>query len=93
MIDNNPIIEKDLREGFANVVSSITNFWTESKENLKKIHDEFGQMLREINFKDIEKQFDGSLSHQLNSTETTWSCSKHYFYSSEHLVSSYGNCI
>ena len=46
LIDNKPIIEKDLREGFPNVVSNITNFRTESKENLKKIHDEFGKMLK-----------------------------------------------
>ena len=65
MIDNNPIVEKDLRELFASVVSNITNFRTESKENFKKIHDEFGEMLRAINFKNIQKQFDRSLSHQL----------------------------
>ena len=51
LIDNNIIIEKDLREGFANVVSNIPNFRTESKENLKKNYDEFGEMLRAINFK------------------------------------------
>ena len=67
MIDNNPITEKDLREGFANVVSNITNFRAESKENLKKNHDEFGEMLRAINFKDIQKRFDENLSHHLKS--------------------------
>ena len=54
LIDNNLIIEKDLRERLANVVSNITNFRTEPKENLKKIHDEFGEMLRAINFKNIK---------------------------------------
>ena len=65
LIANNPIIEKKLREGFANAVSNITNFRTKFKENLKKIHDEFGEMSRAINFKDMQKQFGRSLSHQL----------------------------
>ena len=64
-ISNTDVENGSNREGFANAVSNIPNFRTESKGNLKKNHDEFGEILRAINFKDIKKQFDGSLSHQL----------------------------
>ena len=37
LIDNNTIIEKDLRKEFANAVSNIPNFGTESKETSRKI--------------------------------------------------------
>ena len=50
LIDNNPIIVKDLREGFANVVSNITNF----RNAVSNIPNTFG-----LNLKKTSRKFMG----------------------------------
>ena len=64
LIDQNLLIEKELREGVITAVTGLNDYRNAEKVELIKTHESLVAILQSLNFQEIQNNFDASLNHE-----------------------------
>ena len=64
LIDQNLLIEKELREGVITAITGLNDNRNAEKVELIKTHESLVAILQSLNFQEIQNNFDASLNHE-----------------------------
>ena len=64
LIEKNPLVERELREGFINAIVPLDDYRSQSKTSLKDNHQAVLSCMNSIDFSSIQQSFDDSLKNQ-----------------------------
>ena len=64
LIDQNLLIEKELREGVITAITGLNDYRNAEKVELIKTHESLVAILQSLNFQEIQNNFDASLNHE-----------------------------
>ena len=64
LINQNLLIEKELREGVITAITGLNDYRNAEKVELIKTHESLVAILQSLNFQEIQNNFDASLNHE-----------------------------